>query len=37
MNGTLWAEDTPGGGLTIVIDLPTATPATAVAPVGSRP
>jgi len=22
MNGTLWAEDTPGGGLTIAIDLP---------------
>jgi len=24
MDGTLWAEDTPGGGLTIVIDLPMA-------------
>ena len=23
MDGTLWAEDTPGGGLTIVVDLPT--------------
>ena len=30
MDGTLWAEDTPGGGLTIVVDLPTA--AAAVAP-----
>jgi len=27
MEGTLTAEDTPGGGLTIVIDLPLATPA----------
>ncbi len=27
MDGTLIAEDTPGGGLTIVIDLPLATPA----------
>jgi two-component system sensor histidine kinase KdpD len=27
MDGTLTAEDTPGGGLTIVIDLPVAAPA----------
>ena len=24
MNGTLWVEDTPGGGLTMVVDLPAA-------------
>jgi len=31
MDGTLWAEDTPGGGLTIAIDLPIA-PVAAVPP-----
>ncbi|MDQ2758287.1 MAG: DUF4118 domain-containing protein [Actinomycetota bacterium] len=31
MDGRVWAEDTPGGGLTVVVDLATA-PATAVAP-----
>jgi len=29
MDGTLWAEDTPGGGLTIAIDLPMASAAPA--------
>ncbi len=40
MDGTMWAEDTPGGGLTIVVDLPmvpatasTAVEAPAAAPV----
>jgi two-component system sensor histidine kinase KdpD len=38
MDGTLWAEDTPGGGLTIVVDLPMATAATtAPEPAGTRP
>jgi two-component system sensor histidine kinase KdpD len=40
MDGTLWAEDTPGGGLTIVIDLPMGTSAPVLAaaavPSGSR-
>ncbi len=31
MDGTMWAEDTPGGGLTIVVDLPMA-PATVAVP-----
>ena len=29
MGGTLTAEDTPGGGLTIVVSLPAAPPAAA--------
>jgi two-component system sensor histidine kinase KdpD len=29
MDGTLWAEDTPGGGLTIVVDLPMVSAAVA--------
>jgi two-component system sensor histidine kinase KdpD len=33
MDGTLTAEDTPGGGLTMVIDLPLATPTHDLAPV----
>jgi two-component system sensor histidine kinase KdpD len=33
MEGTLTAEDTPGGGLTMVIDLPLATPADGPMPV----
>jgi len=37
MDGTLSAEDTPGGGLTIVIDLPLAAPADADTSATTRP
>ncbi|MEO7236526.1 MAG: ATP-binding protein [Lapillicoccus sp.] len=36
MDGTLWAEDTPGGGLTIAIDLPMASSTAAQAAQASR-
>jgi len=36
MDGTLMAEDTPGGGLTMVIDLPLATSSPDPAPVDGR-
>jgi len=37
MDGTLTAEDTPGGGLTMVIDLPLATPPQDPLPVEEAP
>ena len=36
MGGTLRAESTPGGGLSMVVTLPVATPAPAVIPPGTR-
>ena len=33
MGGQLVAEDTPGGGLTMVVDLPVAAPSVSPAPV----